>query len=67
MLTDALEAALAAEIAAIVEDATDHAEAEPDPDPFTAMDWVYAEHWPAEPPPPWHPAGTRRPTGGGAH
>jgi 2-oxoisovalerate dehydrogenase E1 component alpha subunit len=57
VLTDALEAALAAEIKALVEDATDFAEAEPDPDPFTGIDHVYAESWTSEPPPPWHPAG----------
>ena len=34
-------------------DATDFAEAEPDPDPSTAMRWVYAEDWPSETPPPW--------------
>ena len=26
---------------------------EPDPDPSTAMRWVYAEEWPSEGPPPW--------------
>ncbi len=30
--------------------------AEPDPDPATALDWVYGEHWPGETPPPWHGA-----------
>ena len=43
ILTDEIEAALAAEIKAIVEDATDFAEAEPDPDPATALRYVYAE------------------------
>ena len=43
VLTDEVEAALAAEIKAIVEDATDFAEAEPDPDPATALRYVYAE------------------------
>lgn len=57
VLTDALEAELAAEITALVEDATDFAEAEPDPDPFTAIDGVYADAAASEPPPPWHPAG----------
>ena len=60
VLTDELEAALDAEIAALVEDATDFAEGEADPDPFTAVDHVYAEAWPSEAPPPWHPLGTRR-------
>jgi 2-oxoisovalerate dehydrogenase E1 component alpha subunit len=57
VLTDDLEATLAAEIAALVEDATDHAEAEPDADPFTALDGVYADPAANEPPPPWHPSG----------
>jgi 2-oxoisovalerate dehydrogenase E1 component alpha subunit len=57
VLTDELEAALATEIAALVEDATDHAEAELDADPFTAMDHVYGDASAGEPPPPWHPAG----------
>jgi 2-oxoisovalerate dehydrogenase E1 component alpha subunit len=65
VLTDALEAGLGAEIAALVEDATDHAEAEPDPDPFTALHGVYADPAAGEPPPPWHPAGPGSP--GGAH
>ncbi len=56
VLTDEIEAALAAEIAAIVDDATDYAESQPDPDPSTALDWVYGEHWPGETPPPWHGA-----------
>ncbi len=43
ILTDEVEATLAAEIKAIVEDATDFAEAEPDPDPATALRYVYAE------------------------
>ena len=37
VLTDEVEAGLLAEIAAIVDDATDFAEAEPDPEPSTAM------------------------------
>ena len=53
MLTEEIEASLAAEIEAVVHDATEFAEAEPDPDPSTAMRWVYAEDWPAETPPPW--------------
>ena len=56
VLTDAIEAALTAEIAGIVDDATDYAEGQPDPDPATALDWVYGEHWPGETPPPWHGA-----------
>ncbi len=56
VLTDEIEAALATEIAGIVDDATDYAEGQPDPDPATALDWVYGEHWPGETPPPWHGA-----------
>jgi 2-oxoisovalerate dehydrogenase E1 component alpha subunit len=56
VLTPDLETALAAEIAALVEDATDFAEAEPDPDPATGMDFVYADTAAGEAPPPWHPA-----------
>jgi 2-oxoisovalerate dehydrogenase E1 component alpha subunit len=55
VLTEALLADLSTEITALVTDATDYAEAQPDPDPATALDWVYAEHWPGEAPPPWHP------------
>jgi 2-oxoisovalerate dehydrogenase E1 component alpha subunit len=43
VLTDALEARLTDETKAIVEDATDYAEAQPDPDPAGAMRFVYAE------------------------
>jgi 2-oxoisovalerate dehydrogenase E1 component alpha subunit len=57
VLTAEVEAALEAEIRAIVDDATDFAEAEPDADPYTAVDWVYADPASGEAPPPWHPAG----------
>ena len=53
ILTDEILGRLATEITAAVTDATDYAEAQPDPDPSTAMDWVYAERWPSEEPPPW--------------
>jgi 2-oxoisovalerate dehydrogenase E1 component alpha subunit len=43
ILTDEVEAQLTAEIKTIVEDATDFAEAEADPDPATALRYVYAE------------------------
>jgi len=43
ILTDEIEARLKAEIAAAVEDATDYAEAEADPDPATALRYVYDE------------------------
>ncbi len=43
VLTDEIEARLTAEIAAAVEDATEYAEHEPDPDPAAATRFVYAE------------------------
>jgi 2-oxoisovalerate dehydrogenase E1 component alpha subunit len=43
VLTDEIEERLAAEIMDLVHDATEFAEAEPDPDPATAMRYVYAE------------------------
>jgi 2-oxoisovalerate dehydrogenase E1 component alpha subunit len=61
VLGDEIEERLDAEIRGLVEDATDFAEAEPDPDPYTAVDHVYAESWTSEPPPPWHPAGPGEP------
>lgn len=42
VLTDEIEARLLAEITAVVHDATEYAEAEADPDPETAMRYVYA-------------------------
>jgi 2-oxoisovalerate dehydrogenase E1 component alpha subunit len=48
-----VEARLAADITAAVDDATSYAESQPDPHPSTAMRWVYAEEWPSETPPPW--------------
>jgi len=65
VLTPSLEEVLDTGIRTLVEDATDHAEAEPDPDPFTATDWVYAEHWPGETLPPWHPDGPAAGSGNG--
>ncbi|HET9435513.1 MAG TPA: thiamine pyrophosphate-dependent dehydrogenase E1 component subunit alpha [Candidatus Limnocylindrales bacterium] len=53
VLPEELEARIAAEIKAEVDAATDHAESEPDPDPSTAMRWVFAEDWPSETPPAW--------------
>jgi 2-oxoisovalerate dehydrogenase E1 component alpha subunit len=61
ILGDAIEDEMRAAIAAIVEDATEYAEGEPDPDPFTAVDHVYAEAWPSEAPPPWHPSAAGEP------
>ena len=43
VLTDEIQAGLAADITAAVDDATENAEAEADPDPATAMRYVYAE------------------------
>ena len=53
VLTAATEAAIAADIKAVVDDATEYAESQPDPDPATAMKWVFAEDWPGETPPAW--------------
>ena len=61
VLNDEIEAAMRTEIDALVEDATEHAEREPDPDPFTGVDHVYAETWPSESPPPWHPTAAGQP------
>jgi 2-oxoisovalerate dehydrogenase E1 component subunit alpha len=62
VLTDELEASMAAEVSAMVEDATSYAESEPDADPSTALDHVYGDATGAEPPPPWHGG-----SGGGGH
>jgi len=43
IVTDEIDARLTAEIAAAVEDATEYAEHEPDPDPATATRYVYAD------------------------
>ena len=43
VLTDEIQERLAVEISAAVEDATDYAESQPDPDPATALRYVYAE------------------------
>jgi len=53
VLTDELEASIAADIKREVDEATEHSESEPDPDPSTAMRWVFAEDWPSETPPAW--------------
>ncbi len=68
VLTGEVEGRISAEIKAEVDAATEHAEAEPDPDPSTAMRWVYAEDWPSETPPPWGlggPGGLHDGSGGG--
>ena len=66
VLTDEIETGIAAEIKAEVDAATEHAEHEPDPDPSTAMRWVFAEDWPSEMPPAWG-LGGHRATAGGNH
>jgi 2-oxoisovalerate dehydrogenase E1 component subunit alpha len=53
VLTDELEASIAAEVKADIDAATEFAESAADPDPRTAMKWVFAEDWPGETPPPW--------------
>jgi 2-oxoisovalerate dehydrogenase E1 component alpha subunit len=52
-LSDEVLGRLATDIVAAVDDATTYAESQPDPHPSTALDWVYAERWPSEMPPPW--------------
>jgi 2-oxoisovalerate dehydrogenase E1 component alpha subunit len=64
ILTAEAEQRIAAAIKADVDDATDYAEAQPDPQPATAMQWVYAEAWPGEMPPAWG-MGDEPPGGGG--
>jgi 2-oxoisovalerate dehydrogenase E1 component alpha subunit len=53
ILTPEEEERIAADITAAVDDATEYAESQPDPDPSTAMKHVFAEDWPGETPPPW--------------
>lgn len=53
VLTEELEARIAAELKAEVDEATDYSEAAAEPTPETAMQWVYAEDWPGETPPTW--------------
>ena len=53
VLTDAIETRIGDEIKREVDAATEHSESEPDPDPRTAMRWVFAEEWPSETPPAW--------------
>jgi 2-oxoisovalerate dehydrogenase E1 component alpha subunit len=53
VLDEAIEDRLGKEIKAIVDEATEFAEAQPDPDPSTGMRWVFAEDWPSETPPAW--------------
>src|ERR671924_134227 len=53
ILTEDVLSRLTTEILAAVDDATEYAESQPDPDPSTAMRWVFAEEWPSEAPPAW--------------
>ncbi|HET9344108.1 MAG TPA: thiamine pyrophosphate-dependent dehydrogenase E1 component subunit alpha [Candidatus Limnocylindrales bacterium] len=53
ILTPEAEARITASVIADVDDATEYAETQPDPDPATAMRWVFAEDWPGETPPAW--------------
>jgi 2-oxoisovalerate dehydrogenase E1 component alpha subunit len=53
VLTPEAEAQITAAIKHDGDDATEFAEAEPDPQPATAMKWVFAEDWPSEMPPAW--------------
>jgi 2-oxoisovalerate dehydrogenase E1 component alpha subunit len=53
VLTPEAEERIEASIKAAVDDATEFAESQPDPHPSTAMQWVFAEQWPGETPPPW--------------
>jgi 2-oxoisovalerate dehydrogenase E1 component alpha subunit len=53
VLSEELEAAIAAEVKAEIDEATDFAENAPEPTPTTAMKWVFAEDWPGETPPAW--------------
>jgi 2-oxoisovalerate dehydrogenase E1 component alpha subunit len=53
ILTPEAEERINASIKAAVDDATEYAESQPDPQPSTAMRWVFAEEWPGETPPPW--------------
>ena len=53
ILTPDAEATIEASIKDAVHDATEYAESQPDPQPSTAMRWVYAEDWPSEVPPAW--------------
>jgi 2-oxoisovalerate dehydrogenase E1 component alpha subunit len=53
VLTPEAEEQITAGVKAAVDDATEYAESQPDPDPATAMKWVFAEDWPGETPPPW--------------
>jgi len=53
VLTDEILARVEAEIKAEVDEATEYSENAADPDPRTAMKWVFAEDWPSETPPSW--------------
>ena len=55
VLDDVVELEIDGGVALAVEDATEFAESEPDPDPSTGVDHVFADPSSSEPPPPWHP------------
>ena len=56
VLDAAAEATITSEVKAAVEDATAFAEAQPDPEPVSALEHVFGDGAAGEPPPPWHPA-----------
>jgi len=66
ILTPDAEARIDGAIKDAVHDATEYAESQPDPQPSTAMKWVYAEEWPSEGPPAWGLGETRGPTDEGS-
>ncbi len=57
VLVDELEATIATEVRAAVDDATDWAQAQPEPAPESAAWWVYADEGPADWTPPWRTSG----------
>jgi 2-oxoisovalerate dehydrogenase E1 component alpha subunit len=76
VLTPEAEERITTSITAAVDDATEYAESQPDPQPSSAMKWVYAEDWPSETPPPWglgepeehtDESGPSEPAGEGVH
>ncbi len=60
VLTDPLEATIDQEVRAVVDDATEWGQAQPDPAPETAAWWVYADDGPADWTPPWRSGGGAR-------
>jgi 2-oxoisovalerate dehydrogenase E1 component alpha subunit len=66
VLTEAVEAQVAADVRAVVDDATDFAEAQPDPTPESGAWWVYDGEGPADWVAPWR-EGAVAPEGVGGH